>query len=180
MDGLPGYGVALVLAAVLASAWASERAGLHAIFGGFLLGAFVPHDGAVARAVAGPGERVVTTLLLPAFFALTGMRTQIGEIAGVEGWALCLLVVAVATAGKFGGTFVAARASGFSSPDAAALGALMNTRGLMELIVLGVGLDLGVITPQLFTMMVLMALATTMAAAPLLAVVRVDGSAPGR
>ena len=167
--GLPPYGVALVLAALMASAWAAERAGLHAIFGGFLLGAVVPHESAVARAFRGPGERIVTALLLPAFFATTGMHTRLGLLSGRESWLLCGAIVLVATAGKFGGTFAAARACGRSARDAAALGALMNTRGLMELIVLGVGLDLGVISPTLFTMMVVMALVTTMATSPALA-----------
>ena len=168
-EDLPSAGLALVLAALLASAWAAERAGLHAIFGGFLLGAVVPHDSAIARALTGSGEKFVTALLLPAFFALNGMRTRIGLLAGGDSWMVCGTIVLVATVGKFGGTFVAARACGRSARDAAALGALMNTRGLMELIVLGVGLDLGVISPALFTMMVLMALATTMATAPVLA-----------
>jgi Kef-type K+ transport system membrane component KefB len=100
----------------------------------------------------------VTVLLLPAFFAFTGMRTQIGLVAGLEQWLVCGLIILVATAGKFGGTLVSARLAGLGWRDATALGLLMNTRGLMELIALNIGLDLKVISPTLFAMMVLMAL----------------------
>ena len=96
------------------------------------------------------------------------MRTRIDLVSGASSWAICALIVLVATtAGKFGGTFIAARVTGLASRAAASLGILMNTRGLMELIVLNIGLDLGVISPVLFTMMVLMALATTIATTPL-------------
>jgi Kef-type K+ transport system membrane component KefB len=108
----------------------------------------------------------VTILLLPAFFAFTGMRTQIGLMSGLEQWA-CGLIILTATAGKFGGTLVSARLSGLPWREAAALGLLMNTRGLMELIVLYIGLDMKILSPALFAMMVLMALVTTVAAAPL-------------
>jgi Kef-type K+ transport system membrane component KefB len=111
-------------------------------------------------------------LLLPAFFAFAGMRTEIGLLAGAGPWIACGLIILVATVGKAAGTFVAARLTGMSSRDAAGLGMLMNTRGLMQLIVLNVGLDLGVISPALFTMMVLMALATTMATTPVLRALR--------
>jgi Kef-type K+ transport system membrane component KefB len=166
-DLTPGV-VAVVFAALLLSALATEAIGVHAIFGAFLLGAVVPHDSTVARAFTRNLHDLVTVLLLPAFFALTGMRTQIGLVSGAEAWLWCGLIVVVATAGKFGGTIVSARLTGISWRDSAALGLLMNTRGLMELIVLNIGLDLKVISPALFAMMVLMALVTTMAAAPLL------------
>lgn len=167
-DRLPPGLVAVVFIALLGSALATEWIGIHAIFGAFLLGAIIPHDSAVARAFIHKLEEVVTILLLPAFFALTGMRTQIGLVAGPGEWLLCGLIIAVATAGKFGGTLLAARWSGLDTRTGAALGVLMNTRGLMELIVLNIGLDLGVISPTLFAMMVLMALATTLATTPLL------------
>jgi Kef-type K+ transport system membrane component KefB len=102
-------------------------------------------------------------------FTFTGLRTQIGLLQGVEDWLICAVIVVVATAGKFGGTFAAARFTGLSPRSSASLGVLMNTRGLMGLIVLNVGLDLGVMTPKLFAMMVLMTLATTLATSPLLA-----------
>src|SRR5204863_8876499 len=98
----------------------------------------------------------------------TGLRTQIGLVSGVEQWLICGLIIVVASVGKFGGTLVAARVTGLGWRDAASVGVLMNTRGLMELIVLNVGLDLGVLSPTLFAMMVIMALVTTMMASPLL------------
>jgi Kef-type K+ transport system membrane component KefB len=109
-------------------------------------------------------------LLLPAFFAYTGMRTQIGLVSGWQEWMVCGLIIVVASVGKFGGTLAAARLAGLDWRTSSSLGILMNTRGLMELIVLNIGLDLGVITPTLFAMMVLMALATTLATTPLLAI----------
>ncbi|MBI1901296.1 MAG: cation:proton antiporter [Planctomycetia bacterium] len=154
--------------ALLLSALATELIGVHAIFGAFLLGAVIPHDSAIARTFTRQLEHVVTVLLLPAFFAYTGMRTRIDLVSGGEMWLMCGLIIVVATAGKFGGTLFAARLTGLSWRDSAALGTLMNTRGLMELVVLNIGLDLKVISPALFAMMVLMALATTMATSPVL------------
>ena len=163
----PGI-IALVLVLVLLSALATEGIGIHAIFGAFLLGALIPHDCALARTFTHKLEEFVSLFLLPAFFALTGMRTQIGLLAGPEQWLVCGLIILVATAGKFGGAFVSARLTGLGWREAAALGALMNTRGLMELIVLNIGLEMHVIGPALFAMMVLMALVTTMATSPIL------------
>jgi Kef-type K+ transport system membrane component KefB len=141
---------------------------VHAVFGAFLLGAVIPHDSALARTFTRRLEGVVTVLLLPAFFAFMGMRTEIGLVSGLNAWLLCGLITLAATLGKIGGTFAAARLTGLDGRTSAALGVLMNTRGLMELIVLNIGLDLGVISPTLFAMMVLMALATTIATTPIL------------
>ena len=160
--------VAVVLVAVLLSAVATEFIGVHAIFGAFLLGAILPHQSAVARHVPERIEDVVRILFLPAFFAFTGLRTEIGLVDSVDDWLMCAVIIALATAGKFGGTALAARLTGISGRDSAALGILMNTRGLVELIVLNIGLDLGVITPRLFTMLVIMALVTTMMTSPIL------------
>jgi Kef-type K+ transport system membrane component KefB len=160
--------VAAVLAALLISALITEWIGIHAVFGAFLLGAVIPHDSAIARVFAHRLEDLVTILLLPAFFAFTGMRTEIGLVAGIDQWLICGLIVLVATAGKFGGAIFSARLTGLDWRDSTALGLLMNTRGLMELIALNIGLDMKVISPTLFAMMVLMAIVTTMAAAPLL------------
>ena len=160
--------IALTIAAMLVSALITESIGVHAIFGAFLLGGVIPHDSRLAHAMVGSLETVVTVLLLPAFFAFAGMRTEIGLLTGAGPWIACGLIILVATVGKAAGTFVAARLTGMSSREAAGLGVLMNTRGLMQLIVLNVGLDLGVIPPALFTMMVLMALATTIATTPVL------------
>jgi Kef-type K+ transport system membrane component KefB len=158
----------VILACLMLSAVATELIGIHAIFGAFVLGAIIPHDSPVARELGHKLEDLVTTLLLPAFFAFTGMRTQIGLIAGLENVLLCAAIILVATLGKFGGTVAASRLTGLGWPQAAALGALMNTRGLMELIVLNVGLEMGLISPALYAMMVLMAVATTLATSPVL------------
>jgi Kef-type K+ transport system membrane component KefB len=163
----PGI-VATVFTALMLCAIATELIGIHSIFGAFLLGVVIPHDSPVARAFVAKLEDLVTVVLLPAYFAFTGMRTQIGLVSGWEQWLVCGLIILVATAGKFGGTVVAARIAGLCWREAAGLGVLMNTRGLMELIVLNIGVDLGVISPTLFTMMVLMALVTTMATTPTL------------
>ena len=110
----------------------------------------------------------MVVLLLPAFFAFTGMRTQIALVSGAAQWLICATIIAVACVGKFGGSALAARLTGLTWRDAASLGVLMNTRGLMELVVLNIGLDLQVISPALFAMMVLMALVTTLATTPAL------------
>jgi Kef-type K+ transport system membrane component KefB len=160
--------VTWTLAALLVSALAAEQIGIHAIFGAFLFGAIVPAESPIARQLMHHRTPIVTILFLPAFFALTGLRTEIGLVSSWQDWAVCLLIIALAVAGKFGGTFAAARLVGMPGRFAAQLGILMNTRGLMELVVLNVGLDLGVISPALFTMMVIMAIVTTAIAAPLL------------
>jgi Kef-type K+ transport system membrane component KefB len=160
-----------VFVALLLSALATEWLGIHALFGAFLLGVLLPHEGRLAEQLRARMEDLVLVLLLPAFFAFTGMRTQVGLVSGLQDWMLAGLILLAATAGKFGGTALAARACGLPWRDASALGVLMNTRGLMELVALNVGLDLGVITPALFTMLVLMALATTFATAPALRLV---------
>jgi K+:H+ antiporter len=168
-DAEPALDVlAVALVGLLVSALITEHIGVHAIFGAFLFGAIIPHDSRVARTLIDKLEVFVTVLLLPAFFALTGMRTEIGLLSGLAEWLLCGLIIVVATAGKFGGTLAAARLTGMKWRDAASLGILMNTRGLMELVVLNVGLDLGVISPRLFTMMVIMALVTTLTTTPVL------------
>ena len=161
--------VALVLVAVLLSSVATEFIGIHAIFGAFLIGTIIPHHSKVATQVTERIADIVRVMFLPAFFAFTGLRTEIGLIESGQDWLICALIVLVATAGKFGGTAIAAKATGLSWRDSGALGILMNTRGLVELIVLNIGLDLGVIAPRLFTMLVIMALVTTLMTAPVLA-----------
>lgn len=158
----------ILIVGLLVSAQITEAIGIHAAFGAFLLGAVIPYDSPVARAFIKQFEPVITVLFLPAFFALTGMRTQVNLVSGLDQWLICLLIILVATVGKFGGSLVAARLTGLGWREAAALGTLMNTRGLMELIVLNIGLDLRVISPTLFAMMVLMALTTTMTTSPVL------------
>jgi len=159
----------LVFSGALRSGVATELNGVHVIFGAFLWGLAMPRNEALHRWLALRLETVVLRLLLPLFFALSGLSTRIGSLNTPQLWLAAALVLAVAVGGKFLGTWAVARASGLPSDQAQALGWLMNTRGLTELVVLNVGLALGVITPQLFTMGVLMALITTAMAGPLLA-----------
>lgn len=167
-DGLTQNVVAGTLLLLLASAWATELIGIHALFGAFMMGAVIPKEGGLAEALAEKMEDVAVVLLLPLFFAFSGLRTQVGLLSTVELWSMCGLIILIACVGKFGGSAVAARLTGLRWREAGAVGILMNTRGLMELIVLNIGLDLGVISPTLFTMMVVMALVTTFMTTPLL------------
>jgi K+:H+ antiporter len=160
--------LALVCVLLLVSALITEAVGIHAIFGAFALGAMIPHDSSLAASLKAKLEDVVVVFFLPAFFAYTGMRTQIGLLSGLDAWAWCAFIVFTATLGKFGGSFAAARLSGIGWRDAASIGVLMNTRGLVELIVLNIGLDLKVISPTLFAMLVIMAVVTTVSTTPIL------------
>jgi Kef-type K+ transport system membrane component KefB len=178
-DKLTQAVAAVLLVGALASAWATEMIGIHALFGAFLFGAVIPHQSPAARQMEYRLRDAVTVMLLPAYFAFTGLRTRIALVAGAEQWLLCGLLLAVATLGKLGGTLLAARLTGAGWREAAALGVLMNTRGLMELVVLNIGLDLGVISPALFAMMVLMALVTTLSTGPLLHLLDVQRPSPG-
>lgn len=166
--------LAIVFVALLISALATESIGIHALFGAFLLGAIVPHDSALARDIRSKLGDLVVVLFLPAFFAFTGLRTQIGLVDGINEWMICGLIILLATLGKFGGSAIAARLTGLGWRSAAGIGILMNTRGLMELIVINIGLDLGILSPKLFAMLVLMALVTTFATTPILHAFRLD------
>lgn len=168
LDRLTEGGIAIFFVGLLVSALLTEFIGIHAIFGAFLLGAITPHNSRVAKELTDRIEDLVRIMFLPAFFAFTGMRTEFGLLASEHDWLICGLIILVASIGKFGGTFVAALSTGLRWRDSAALGVLMNTRGLVELIVLNLGLDLGVIGPRLFTMLVFMALVTTFATSPIL------------
>jgi Kef-type K+ transport system membrane component KefB len=161
--------VAFTVVLLLASAITTEAIGIHALFGAFFLGVIVPRDGGLAHGLRERLEDLVVVLLLPLFFAFSGLRTQLGLLDGQSGWLTCGLLIAVAIAGKWGGASIAGRLSGQQWGDAMTIGVLMNTRGLMELVFLNIGLDLGVISPTIFTMMVLMALLTTVMTSPLLA-----------
>jgi Kef-type K+ transport system membrane component KefB len=154
---------------VVASAIITEEIGIHLIFGAFLLGAAMPKDPGLVRDIAQKTEDFVLIFLLPIFFAYSGLKTQVGLLNTPELWLLTLLILAVAISGKYIGTYVAARSCKIDKREASALGWLMNTRGLTELIVLNIGLELGVISPVLFTMLVIMALVTTFMTSPLLA-----------
>src|SRR6185503_6889154 len=150
------------------SAWLTELMGIHALFGAFLFGAILPRQGGLARALVEKLEDLVIIALVPLFFAYSGVRTQVGLLDSAHDWAVCGLILLVATLGKAGGGALAARLAGLSWREAGALGVLMNTRGLMGIIVLNIGLDLGVISTALFSMMIIMALVTTVLATPLL------------
>ncbi len=131
-----------------------------------MFGCIIPRDSPVAIALKRDLSAVVTTLLLPPFFAFTGMRTLINFGSGADYWVACAALILVAAAGKIGGAMLSGRLTGMTWRHAAGLGVLMNTRGLMELIVLNIGLDLGIITPTFFSMMVLMAVVTTLMTVP--------------
>ncbi|MFT3776265.1 MAG: cation:proton antiporter [Minicystis sp.] len=163
--------LAAVLLGLLVSALATELIGIHAIFGAFVMGAILPAESRIAREITRRIEDVVLVLLLPIFFAFTGTRVRIGLLQSPTEWLLCGLIIVTACVGKFGGTALAARWSGLGWRDSVALGTLMNTRGLVELIVLNIGLDLGVLSPTLFTMLVVMAVVTTAATSPVLSLV---------
>jgi Kef-type K+ transport system membrane component KefB len=165
---LPEVPIWLALVIALLAAWAADRAGIHVIFGGFIAGVVMPRRPQWQSSVHERLDMVVTTLLLPVFFVMTGLSTHVEGLRTPGVWGVVILVIAVATAGKFGGTALAARATGERWTEAFTLGILMNTRGLTELVVLTVGLQLHLITPTVFTVMVLMALVTTLMAPPLL------------
>ena len=164
--------VIVVLLGLLSSSLITEHIGIHAIFGAFLLGAMIPHDCAVASALKSKFHDLVVVLFMPAFYALIGMRTQLGLVSGAQQWLTCGLIISIACLGKFGGSYIAARVVGVTARDAASVAILMNTRGLMELVVLDLGLNLGVISPALFAMMVIMALVTTFLTSPILRLTR--------
>lgn len=167
-QGLGTTAIAGVLLLLMISAGIAEVIGIHALFGAFLFGAILPREDGLDKQLAEKMESVAVVLLMPLFFAFSGLRTRIGLVSGVEHWLIVAALVGLATLGKFGGSTIAARLTGMRWREASAIGVLMNTRGLMELIVLNVGMDLGVITPTMFTMLVLMALFTTFATTPIL------------
>jgi Kef-type K+ transport system membrane component KefB len=166
--GLPGGLLAVVLTLLFLSALSTYHIGIFAIFGGFMLGLLLHEERAFIEQWSDRVGHFVQILLLPVFFTFTGLRTQVGSLATVDDWLWCAALIAIATAGKFGGSYLAGRLAGSSSTDSKILGILMNTRGLMELIVLNIGLDLGFISQKLFTMLVLMALVSNIMTTPLL------------
>jgi Kef-type K+ transport system membrane component KefB len=163
--------LAAIFALVFASALATEVIGIHALFGAFLAGVCMPPDRELREFLRERLETFSSAFLLPLFFAFTGLRTQIGLLNDWQGWLMCFGIIAVAIAGKLGGSMMAARWTGMSWLDSFSLGALMNTRGLVELIVLNIGFDLGILSPRIFAMLVLMALVTTFMTGPLVGIV---------
>jgi Kef-type K+ transport system membrane component KefB len=169
-DGTPPRTLLAALLFLLAAALSTEAIGVHAVFGAFLAGVAVGGAGDLREPLRRAIEPLTSTLLLPLFFAYSGLRTEVGSLSG-EAWVACALVLLAAVAGKFGAVSAAARIQGTPWRESLALGALMNTRGLMELVVLNIGYDLGMLSPQMYTMMVIMALTTTCMAGPVLAIV---------
>jgi Kef-type K+ transport system membrane component KefB len=168
-DGVPTKTViAAVLLLILSSALLTEAIGIHALFGAFLAGVIMPTHGEFRRYLSIRIEQFSSVFLLPLFFAFTGLRTQIGLLNDPASWLVCLGLIVVATVGKLGASMLTARLTGMTWRDSFSLGALMNTRGLMELIALNLGYDFGILSPHIFAMMVLMALTTTVMTGPLL------------
>jgi Kef-type K+ transport system membrane component KefB len=170
-DNLHKAAIAFMFLLLLLSAYLAEAIGIHALFGAFLAGVIIPQNLNIKKKLIEKIEDVSIILLLPLFFVLTGLRTQIGLLNDSNLWPICILIILVAILGKFFGSSITARFVGMSWKDSLSIGALMNTRGLMELIVLNIGYDLGILTPEVFAMMVIMALVTTFMTAPLLDVI---------
>jgi Kef-type K+ transport system membrane component KefB len=158
----------IIVAVVLVSAAATQAIGIHPLFGAFLAGVCFPRIERWQSAIRARLDMIVSVLLLPLFFALTGMRTRLDLLSGTRIWLWTGIVLLVAVAGKMGGAVLAARWTGQSWQNAVALGALLNTRGLVELIVLNIAYNAHVFSPTLFTMLVVMALVTTMITTPAL------------
>ncbi|WP_297515750.1 cation:proton antiporter [Flavobacterium sp.] len=158
--------VAIFLLTLIISSYLTEVIGIHALFGAFMTGAIMPDSTKFRNIFIEKVEDVALILLLPLFFVFTGLRTQIGLISDPELMKITGYIILVAVAGKFVGSALAARFVGQNWRDSLTIGALMNTRGLMELVVLNIGFDLGVLSPEIFTMMVIMALVTTFMTGP--------------
>ncbi|MEU9115317.1 cation:proton antiporter [Streptomyces sp. NPDC048483] len=162
----------VLLSAIMMCALITEAIGIHAIFGAFLLGVITPSDSARIQRAAESMSGTTTALLLPLFFVVTGLRTSIGALDGLHTWLWCLAVSLIAIGAKWGSSMAAGRLAGYDWSQSMSMGALMSCRGLTELIVLNIALDLGVITPTVFTMLVIMALVSTMLTSPALTLIR--------
>jgi len=158
--------VALVFLLILVSSLITEAIGIHALFGAFMAGVVMPDNLSFKRVFTEKIEDVSLVILLPLFFVSTGLRTEIGLINSTHMWIVCLLITFAAILGKFGGTLLDSRYTGLSWSHSLALGVLMNAKGLMELIVLNIGYDLGILSPEVFAMLVIMALTTTLITGP--------------
>jgi len=163
--------VALIFILLLLSSYITEIIGIHALFGAFLAGVIMPPNINFRKIFIDKIEDIALVLLMPLFFVFTGLRTQIGLLNDLYLWKICGIVVAVAIAGKFFGSAISAKIIGQSWKESLSIGALMNTRGLMELIVLNIGFDLGILSPTVFAMMVIMALVTTFMTGPALSLI---------
>jgi len=170
-DNLSKPVVAIFLLTLIISSYLTEIIGIHALFGAFMTGAIMPDIINIRKIIIEKVEDVALILLLPLFFVFTGLRTQIGLINDVYLWKITCLIILVAVVGKFVGSAIAAKVVGQNWRDSLTIGALMNTRGLMELVVLNIGYDLGVLSTEVFTMMVIMALVTTFMTGPAIDVI---------
>jgi Kef-type K+ transport system membrane component KefB len=159
--------LAIVVGLVLSAAFSTELIGIHALFGAFLAGTIMPSVSGFRDKLVVRVENISSVLLLPVFFAFTGLRTQIGLLNTPRDWTILGLIIAVATVGKLGGSALAARVTGLDMRSSLQLGALMNTRGLMELIALNIGYELGILSQRIFAMLVIMAVLTTVMTGPL-------------
>jgi Kef-type K+ transport system membrane component KefB len=156
----------IALALMALGAWFTDLIGLHAVFGAFVMGAALPR-GAVVRDTVNRIQPLAVALLLPLFFTYSGLNTRIGLLNSGYLWLMCGLVMLAAVLGKGVACWLAARASGLPNREALGIGTLMNARGLMELIIINIGLQRGVISPELFAILVIMAVLTTLMASPL-------------
>ncbi len=175
-----GAGVELISVLVfimLAASWTTERLGVHALFGAFMAGLVMPKNEPMIAETVERIESLSLALLLPLFFALTGLRTRIDLLTGKSTWGYAAAIIATAVLGKLAGAALTAKATGMTWKDSFGLGVLMNTRGLVELVILNAGLDLGILSAPLFTMMVLMALFTTFMTIPVLAAMKIQKAA---
>jgi Kef-type K+ transport system membrane component KefB len=164
-DTLSETGMAIALVLMMLGAWFTDRIGLHAVFGAFLVGVALPR-GALTRDLIARVQPVATVLLLPLFFTYSGLNTKLALIHSPELSLLSVVVLAAAVLGKAGACWLAARWTGIASSDAAGIGMLMNARGLMELIMINIGLERGLISPALFAILVVMTVVTTLMASP--------------
>lgn len=164
--------VAFILLLLVISSYFTEILGLHALFGAFIAGVVMPENIKFRKIMTEKVEDVSLALFLPLFFASTGLRTEIGLIDSSEQWILCTIFILVAIVGKFGGAMFSARFVGESWKDSLYIGALMNTRGLMELVVLTIGYEMGILTPSIFVMLVIMTLVTTFMTTPLVSFIK--------
>jgi Kef-type K+ transport system membrane component KefB len=158
---------------MLAASWTTERLGVHALFGAFVAGLVMPKNERMVADVVDRIESLSLALLLPLFFGLTGLRTRIELLTAKSTWGYAGAIIATAVVGKLAGAAFTAKATGMNWKDSFGLGVLMNTRGLVELVILNAGLDLGILSPTLFTIMVLMALVTTFMTSPILSAMKI-------
>ena len=163
--------VGIVFILLILSAYICEVIGIHALFGAFMAGIVMPEEWNFRKIMISKIEDVALVLFLPLFFVFTGLRTEIGLLHDSSLWGMCGIITLTAIVGKFGGSSLAARFTGETWKESFSIGALMNTRGLMELVVLNIGYDLKILSPEIFTMLVIMALVTTFMTSPLLSLI---------